>query len=118
MEQQKKPTMFSGRYRTGLTQENVGLYLRVVMTLLRCESQGEGILANRVRENLGSVAWNECIVRLADWGLVEFEPACHGRARVVALSESASSAQSNSPKTPLRQTAAASRAGGGWSVVK
>ncbi len=85
MEQQKKPTMFLGRYRTGLTQENVGLYLRVVMTLLRCGKQGEGILANRVRENLGSVAWNECIVRLADWGLVEFEPACHGRARVVAL---------------------------------
>jgi hypothetical protein len=88
MTEQSKAVMFSGIYRTGLTRESVGLYSRVVRTLLRCGKQGEGALANRVRENLGSNAWNDCISHLALWGVVEFEPARTGRARVVALTAS------------------------------
>jgi len=88
MTEQRKAVMFLGIYRTGLTQESIGLYSRVVRTLLRCGNQGEGALANRVRENLGSIAWNECIGKLGEWGVVEFEPARTGRARVVALTAS------------------------------
>jgi hypothetical protein len=85
MTELSKSVRFLGCYRTGVTQGSVGLYSRVVKTLLRCGKQGEGSLANRVRENLGSAVWNECIGRLAEWSLVEFEPARTGRARVVAL---------------------------------
>ena len=87
MNELRNPVRFLGCYRTGVTRENVGLYLRVAKTLLRCGPQGEGALANRVRENLGSAAWNECMEKLAAWGIVEFEPARTGRARIVGLTE-------------------------------
>ena len=85
MTEESKPVMFLGRHRTGLTRYNAAFYMRVVRTLLRCGAQDEGMLANRVRENLGSKAWNECMDALSEWQIVEFEPARHGRARVVAL---------------------------------
>lgn len=85
MNDQRKAVKFLGQYRSGLKREDVGLYYGVVKTLLRCGRQGEGILANRLREHLGSEKWNSCINRLSEWQLVEFEPARHGRARVVAL---------------------------------
>jgi hypothetical protein len=88
-QRQTKPMMFLGQYRTGLTRENAALHVRVVRTLLRSGRQGEGMLANRLRENLGSDSWNECVRLLAQWHLIEFEPARTGRARIVALTEHA-----------------------------
>ena len=86
--EKQQSVMFLGRYRSGLTSENVELYARVVGVLYRNGKQGEGALANRVQKNLGSDEWNECVERLAAWGVVEFEPARHGRARVVSLTVS------------------------------